>query len=228
MKKIILLLMLVCFTGCFIACGKDDVSGTDNKGQDEVSEDNQETMNASDKDTTESQKKENNSDVETDLIGYLYYDHPATHWVKTQGGIDFVMLDGSADESIMIGAFCCPDEANDSIENGVKLANDWDWMDHVSSAGSGGPAFGLGYDIVMTSSETTTIAGVDAIKFIGTAPNRSREEEWNSYVYGYSFIVDNYPYLVIGVVTPQEQEQSMIDEMKQLVDDIAASMRKER
>ena len=214
--------MLVCFTGCFIACGKDEMSDIENDSQDVVSKDNRETKNTDDNDTTESNKKENDIETETDMIGWLYYDHPATHWINPVSGIDFVMLD----ESIMIGLYGT--DAIDAIENGVQLANDENWMSDVSKAGSGGPTFWLGEDIVMTSSENTTVAGVDAMRFIGTAPNHSLEEEWNCYVYGYSFIVDDYTYLLIGVVTPVEQEQSMIDEMKQQVDDIAASMRKER
>lgn len=41
---------------------------------------------------------------------------------------------------------------------------------------------------------------------------------WNAYTYGYAFLLNNVAYAVIGIVTPEEQEQFMIDEIKQKVD----------
>lgn len=99
----------------------------------------------------------------------------------------------------------------------------------LTNAGSGGITYGLfGEDIVVTSSEQVTMAGYDSIKYTGTIVNSPTDDDtWNCYVYGYTFIIDDAPYAVIGIVTTREQEQSMIDEMIAEVDEIAASIRTE-
>ena len=217
-KKIIVLLTIVCMLCGLVACGKDEVSKTGNDSQDIVSEDNQTMENTNDK----------NNDVETeyDVIGYKYYDYPATHWIKTEGYFHFVMLD----EQIMIATYEDLDgEVNESLEAIIDYVNEDRFTISASCAGEGGPTFGLGEDVKVTSSEKVTIAGMDCMKFEGTTLNKGEDDiTWDAYVYGYTFLVDEISYAVIGIVTPEEQEQSMIDEMKQQVDDIMASMRDER
>ena len=78
------------------------------------------------------------------------------------------------------------------------------------------------------SSENVKMAGYDSIKFTATTTNASIDDvRWDCYVYGYAFIINDLPYVVVGVVAPEDQEQSMIDEMIADVDAIAGSIRTE-
>lgn len=78
--------------------------------------------------------------------------------------------------------------------------------------------------ISTTSKENTTIAGFDAVKFTGTAPNN----DWNCHVYGYTMMVSGIPMMVMGLVSTPEQDPAMISEVDALTDQVAASIRTTR
>ncbi len=82
--------------------------------------------------------------------------------------------------------------------------------------------------ILIESSSKTKINGFDSLKFEGKALNKSNDGEWNSYVYGYSFIINDIPVAVIGIVSDKSQETNMINEIKQNVDAIASTIRTEK
>ena len=235
MKKLVLLLTLVYLTGCFIACGKNEVSKTENNSQDVVSEDNQETKNTDDNEPTESNKKENDIETETICVGEKYFDYPATHTSEDLFTNDFFMLE---DEIILGISYDSGEEFNDSLQKVIDYVNKGKFTETASRLAGGGPAANLGEDIVAKTFEEVTVNGIDCMKFTGSTLNKSinmdlnseelYDAEWDAYVYGYAFLVNNVSYAVIGIVTPDEQAQSMIDEMKQQVDNIMASMRDER
>ncbi len=230
MKKLVVLLMMIVLTGCFIACGKEEEVVTDNGQTEDVivedkdTEDNSAEVGSSNK----NEEKENDIEIDTYYNGSVFYDYPTTHSIKEEGGIAFILSD---EQDIMVGLYrdVIGKKENDSLENIVDFANEDGFMDSVSRAGTGASTFYLEEDIVVTSSEIVTMAGRDSMKFEGTTPNRFRDEAtWDCYVYGYTFLFDNISYAVIGVVAPQEQDETMIEQMKQQVDDMAASLRTER
>lgn len=230
MKKLVVLLMMIVLTGCFIACGKEEEVVTDNGQTDEVVTDNENTEDGSeeDKSSSKDEEKEENVDVDTYYNGSVFYDYPITHSIREEGGIAFIVSD---EHDIMVGLYrdVIDKKENDSLENIVDFANEDGFMKKVARAGSGGSTFYLEEDIVVTSSEIVTMAGRDSMKFEGTAPNKDTDgPTWDCYVYGYTFLFDNISYAVIGVVAPQEQDEEMIEQMKQQVDDMAASLRTER
>lgn len=228
MKKLVVLLMMIVLTGCFIACGKEEDVVTDNGQTDEVVTDNENIENNSEEDVVSDNEESSNEESEVYLYGDVYFNYPASYTLNLEGGIYFLW---NGNEDIMVGLYrdILDYSANDSIENIVDFVNDDGFMDSVSRAGRGGSTFYLEEDIVVTSSEIVTMAGRDSMKFEGTAPNRFRDEaNWDCYVYGYTFLVNDTSYAVIGVVAPQEQDEEMIKQMKQLVDDVAATVRTEK
>lgn len=75
-----------------------------------------------------------------------------------------------------------------------------------------------------TSTENTTVAGLNAVKFTGTAPNN----DWNCHVYGYTMMVNDLPMMVMGLVSTKAQDPAMISEVDALTDQVAASIRTTR
>ena len=225
MKKLVVLLMMIVLTGCFIACGKEEEVVTDNGQTDEVVTDNENTEDNGNEDAT----VEKTDDVEWDsyLIRGVYFDYPSSHYLDKRPGGYFILKDN---DDIMVAVYADIDEEfNDSLEDVINFVNDEDFTTYASLAGGGGSSFYLGEDIVVTSSEMVTMAGMDSMKFEGTTPNRFRDEAyWDCYVYGYTFIINDMSYAVIGLVTPQEQDEEMIKQMKQLVDDVASTVRTEK
>ena len=235
MKKYVLLFMLVCLATSFIACGQDEVSEVENDNQDVILGDEQASNSFDDKDEDVSIKKENDIETETICVGEKYFDYPATHTSEDLFTNDFFMLE---DEIILGISYDSGEEFNDSLEKVIDYVNKGKFTEAASRLAGGGPAANLGEDIVAKTSEKVTVNGIDCMKFTGSTLNKSTnadlnseelyDAEWDAYVYGYAFLVNNVSYAVIGIVTPEEQEQSMIDEMKQQVDDIMASIRDER
>ena len=222
MKKLVVLLMMIVLTGCFIACGKEEDVVTDNGQTDEVVTDNENTEDNSEEVVVE--EKTDDVEYETELKNYLYYDYPTTHYIDSRPGTDFIMKDN---DNIMVGVYGdYRDTYNDSLEKVIDFVNEADFTSYASRSGGGGSSFYLGDDIVVGSSEMVTMAGMDSMKFIGTTPNEDTDgSTWDCYVYGYTFLYKDVSYAVIGVVTPQEQDEEMIEQMKTFVDDIASRVK---
>lgn len=231
-KKIIVLMTIVCMLCGLMACGKDEGSETENDSQDVVSEDNQEVENTDDKDDTETNNITENDNMEVDYIGSMCYDYPSgTHWIENHLGAHFPM---TKDESIVIGVFY-NSENNSSVEKVIEYVNEYTFAHAAAYVSRTG--LGLGGDIFVTSSENVTVNDLECMRFEGNTPNETSYRDvdtgeiiyskWDAYVYGYTFLVDNKSYAVIGIVTPKEQEAAMIADMKQQVDDTMSSMRRQ-
>lgn len=87
-------------------------------------------------------------------------------------------------------------------------------------------------DLKITSDSEESIAGVTVYKYEGTLncalDYSDRENSYDAYVIGYSFIMDNVPCTITGSVIDQEQSQDMIAEMKATVEAMIKTLRSER
>ena len=75
------------------------------------------------------------------------------------------------------------------------------------------------------TSEACTVNGFDSVRFTGTCSN---DGEWDCHVYGYSFIINDTAFAIIGLVAAQEQDPEMIATIDARVDAMAATVRTER
>lgn len=78
--------------------------------------------------------------------------------------------------------------------------------------------------VTILSEDKVSVAGFDAVKFTGTAPNK----DWNCHVYGYTLMVDGMPMMVMGLVSTQAQDPAMISAIDAMTDQVAASLRTTR
>lgn len=87
-------------------------------------------------------------------------------------------------------------------------------------------------DLKVTADSEETIAGITVYKYEGTLncalDYSNRDNSYDAYVIGYSFIMDNVPCTITGSVIDQAQEKTMIDEMKATVEAMIKTLRSER
>ena len=91
-----------------------------------------------------------------------------------------------------------------------------------ASTSSQGWLFGSRIDIL--TSEACTVNGFDSVRFTGTCSN---DGEWDCHVYGYSFIINDTAFAIIGLVSAREQDPEMIATIDARVDAMAATVRTE-
>lgn len=84
-----------------------------------------------------------------------------------------------------------------------------------------------GYDaqLVMDSSEKIVINGIDCMRFEGAVISEADEKEIKNYAVGYTFVKENIPCLMIGVVVEDDQTQQHIDEVTHNVDEMIKTLR---
>lgn len=75
--------------------------------------------------------------------------------------------------------------------------------------------------------QNVTVNDIATYKIQGTA-NCGKENPYNAYIYGYSFVYQGFPCSIVGVVEDREQLQSDIDEITEVVDAMMKSVRSER
>ncbi len=82
------------------------------------------------------------------------------------------------------------------------------------------------------SEKTEKINGIDVYKYEGTLncalDYSNRDNSYEAYAIGYSFIMDGVPCTVTGSVINQSQKQETIDEMKATVEAMIKTLRSER
>ena len=215
MKKALCLILAVLFLMSLAACSSDPVSNTN------PSENNQ-TENRTDptdqtNGTTESTSGQNTANTLQVPSKEIYFDCPEG-WTFSKETYSTVLME--TDESLI--AVCY----NWAVPYEGDLAGIVDFfsagvMRDVASYSKGY----LGASSITTANKSeTTIAGMNAVKFTGSAPNT----EWNCHVYGYTMIVDGIPMMVMGLVSTQAQDASMIAEIEALTDQVANSVRTEK
>lgn len=215
MKKYLCLILAAVLIFSLTACKSDPVSNTepsnDNQTQGSTPPDDQTN------DTTEATSGQNNLNTLQVPSKEIYFNCP-DGWTFSKETYSTVLME--TDESLI--AVC--------YNWAVPYEGDLGGIVDFFSAGvmRDVAPYSKGYlgaaAITTTDSENTKIAGLDAVKFTGTAPNT----EWNCHVYGYTMIVDGVPMMVMGLVSTQAQDATMISEIDSLTNQVAASIRTEK
>ena len=77
----------------------------------------------------------------------------------------------------------------------------------------------------ISSREAVQVNGFDSVKFSGTV---NRDDGKQYYFYGYSFIIDDLPCAVIGIVSDPESGEAEIKAIEEETDWVASTIRTEK
>ena len=212
MKKVICLLLALVMVLSLAACGKQPAD-----------QQPEETSKTPEKETTQTATTEATSaPEETEAAGIvlqvpskeIYFNCP-DGWSYSKETYSTVLMETNASLVAVCYNWVIPYEGD--LEGIVAFFSDGVMRD-VSPYSQGylGAA-----SITTTSAEKTKLGNQECVRFIGTVPNT----EWNCHVYGYVFVVNDIPMMVMGLVSTQAQDAQMISDINALTDQIAATVR---
>lgn len=212
MRKFLSVLLVIMLVVSLAACANNNTPDDTNKPTSTNSEEQASTNN----ETPTSSSNETKENVKTAQIPgrEIYVDYSTSMRKKDQGNT--VLMYKSND--CLVGLSYQKTGFTGTLNDVVDLFKNSFINDAANS--SRGDLYGS--EISISSSQKTTMANRESIKFTGTVRN---EDSWDCHVYGYAFIIDNIPCAVIGLVSAQAQDASMISEIDAHVEEIASTIR---
>ncbi len=205
---ILALILIICgiLINKFVDVGDKVLNGNDKIDINNVVENNDSNTNFENKKTVSIPGKN------------IYFDYDKS--LKKKEEANSIILYNSNDYLVSI-TFNKSITYKDSIEGVIDLLNRSFIVD--ASLSSRGDLYNTDKFTVNTK-ENIKVNSFDSIKFIGTLPNRT----WNCYVYGYAFVIEDTPIMVIGLVSAQSQEDEMIKNIQNNVESIIKTINVER
>lgn len=223
MKKVIILITVFAMTICLVACSNNHEDITESKNPSHSS--SGQVVEPNDNATSEPDQNEHMQDENMKVVSIpgreIYIDCLSSLRTKEQGRT-VIMYDSK--DSLVGLTFNKSDEFVGSITDVLELLND-KFMSNISNYSKGDLD---GAKIEVVSQQTSKIAGFECVKFTGTAQNDSPDGNWNCHVYGYTFVINDVPCAIIGVVSAEEQDEEMVSNIDKTVDNMAASIRTEK
>lgn len=99
------------------------------------------------------------------------------------------------------------------VFNDIVMYSDADFHDYSKT-----------YIMDLKSSEDVKVNEYDMQRFTATVKDAKERE---CYAYGYTFVIDNNPFMLIGFVLSEAQEQELIDSINEEVDTMVKTVRTE-
>lgn len=214
MKKIVMVLLVAFTTVFLVACTTKNQKKSDNKEESS----NITVENPSDKEESEIPEDIDPVDeVKTAKVPgkEIYVDYDISMRKKEEA---YTTLMYQNNDSLVGLAFKKDVIHTGTLEDVIALFKT-DFINDASTSSAGNL---YGSEIVVKATEKTTISGFESVKFTGTALNK---DEWECHVYGYTFVIEGTPCAIIGIVSAQAQDATMIAEIDAQVDKIASTIR---
>lgn len=213
MRKFLSVLLVIMLVVSLVACANNNTPDDTN----EPSSTNSEEQASTNNETPTSSSSETKENVKTAQIPgrEIYVDYSSSMRKKDQA---YTVLMYENNDALVGLSFKNDGGFNGSLDDVVNLFKS-DFINDAATSSSGDL---YGSEISITSSQKTTMANRESIKFSGTVRNK---DTWDCHVYGYAFIIDNIPCAVIGLVSAQAQDASMISEIDAHVEEIASTIR---
>lgn len=212
MKKLICLLLAVTMLASLAACSADNNNGKTENSQ-STAENTEQSTSAEEAPTND----DTSSKVKTARTPgtEIYVDYDVSLRKKEQ---PTTILMYNNNDCLTGLCFQVNEEYTGTLEGVIDVYKEDFIIDATTS--SCGDLYGSEIEVIST--EKVTVAGRDSIKFIGTVNN---DNKWDCHVYGYTFIINNKAYALIGLVSAKEQDSEMIKEIDERIDKMAATIR---
>ncbi len=234
MKKLILVALMCAMTATFAACGNDESS------ESKTTEDTKPSVSDATTTTTQEEKDESRPEeiVEDELSEYGMWSKALFHDVYLDyknGYRDDTVSNGVVYQSsrdYMTGIL----NVDQDIEFNGTLEDVFEAIDHnmffrgMDTKTDIALNRDLTYRMEMTSSENVTIENVmgekiDCIRFTAEFTD---EEQKTCYVYGYTFIIDGRPFMLLGYTCDDEQTEELKEIVRTDIDAMIQTVRTQR
>lgn len=215
MKKIIVLIMVIVLALCVTAC-------TDNKPSNE-------TPNQSDtpSTSTSSNKNDNNKNNNTAKLTNTYkvpgksiYIDVPNYQEMEKGYTELFIVHGEKYVAITAnkgGDVASLNAAHEgAIDKFITNIQNYSYVNKLNSK----------------TTSTETINGIEVLKYEGTLEcaldYNNRDNSYEAYAIGYSFVLDEVPCTIIGSVINESQDKELINEIKTNVEAMIQTLRSEK
>ena len=218
MKRITSLILVALMLLSLTACGGSSNAGTETTPNTAQQEEPQ--VEATPVEQTESSKPaEQTEDMKLLSIPmkHIYLSYERNLREKTQGATQLVYNTNDA----LVGLIYDNEEVYTGDLWGIADFFSEKFPQKAASSSRGN----LNSPINILTSEACTVNGFDSVRFTGTCSN---DGEWDCHVYGYSFIINDTAFAIIGLVSHREQDPELIATIDARVDTMAASVRTEK
>lgn len=218
MKKLLALFIALIMLFCMVACSStpDDEPITPNKDNVEDTEKKDQTDDAQENNDEETPKQEEDQVFQVPKRE-IYYSIPSEMTIYQNSRYHIFSSNSDYFVGICYEKYKDYDGAIEDIVSKYALF----FLTDVGTSCQG--AINKN-SLEVIDGENVKIAGLDAYKFTATVENSN----WDCYAYGYTYVVDNVPLMVIGLVHSHEQADQMIKDVTKYTDQIAASVRTEK
>ena len=215
MKKIISLLLIIATVITVTSCDQNATTSKDEESSFTTTSSIENTVSVGVSTTTSSKEEQ----TEFRIYDSIYFSAP-TNWDFKKKTVTTVVV---KNEDAIVSV--CYDSLSTSSGVLEKIIENNTYFILSDAAGESHGNLGNS-KINVLSTEKSTVAGVECLKFIGTIPNAELELTWNCHAYGYTFIYDGVEFMVCGIVSKPEQDPALIEEINALTDFVAASVHK--
>lgn len=224
MKRLCIMLICVLCVVCMVGCGKKEEKPIEN-------ETNQVDIEQNDTEVTDDKSEDEvKEDVEALYDAYakvggesIYINFKEGLRRKNSNGTSFVFSGSSVDivefvfdkENDFAGTYL---DVFNYMNDGRTLSNMYAYSDADFHE------FEIPFIIEKKSEEHVVINDRDMQRFTGNVVDLNGR---NCYVYGYAFVIEDIPCMLVGFVLSEEQEQSLIDSIHEEVDIMIKTVRTE-
>lgn len=212
MKKALIIFLAMVLAISLVACGnKNDVTSSETVSKESISKESSQEIISSD----EASSKEEIREFRVQGSTHFY---APIEWKVFNGSNSSVVY--KSEDSMVSISYRYQTDPNNDLEKIIEK------ITYTAFSDAAGSAHGniRNSSINVISTEKSTIADIECLKFTGSIPNAELDWKWNCHVYGYTFIYDGAEFMICGIVSKPEQDPELIAEINELTDFIAESI----
>lgn len=159
----------------------------------------------------------------------IYYNYSSDYYVNTVGNLDTILYTEEDCSYQMIIGFYDGNykEFDGNLEDVIDFVNADNFLANLSNS-RGVYSFESEAGTGTNYTRKADISGLEGMLYADVTPvlsELSTGDTWECNTYGYTFIIDEVPYAVIGIFVAKDQNPMVIDKMMTEVDSIAASIK---
>ena len=215
MKKVLVIFLTTVLAVSFVACGnKNDVTSSETVSKESISKESSQEIISSD----EASSKEEIREFRVQGSTHFY---APIEWKVFKNSNSSVVC--KSEDTMVSISYRYQTDPNNDLEKIIEK------ITYTAFSDAAGRCHGniRNSSINVISTEKSTLADIECLKFTGLIPNSSVANslgDWDCHAYGYTFIYDGAEFMICGIVSKPEQDPELIAEINELTDFIAESI----